>query len=144
VTSISLQAGQLKRIALKLNSFWTSYRWASARVAMMDTFITDKVRGLVLWKRLRVSYYVNTIVILVLVTSALSQQPKTVDGSVAALFLIGLIVSHLNYHYHLAKVATFIGKNSNWWFASFVTFPFGPLLSYHFIKPAAIRSGIPL
>jgi hypothetical protein len=110
----------------------------------MDTYVVDKERALRLWTRFRISYYVNTIIIVGLWTILFSQPAGGISGGFSALMLAVVICSHLNYHYQLATVANAIGKSSNWWFASFITFPFAPLLSYHFIKPAAVRSGIPL
>jgi hypothetical protein len=110
----------------------------------MDKFITDKQEALVLWTRLRVSYYINAAIIIGTFGFLFLQSTDHRDGFVAAVVLTALALSHLNYHFHLACLAKLIGKSSNWWFGSFITFPFGPLLSFHFIKPAAMRSGIPI
>lgn len=100
----------------------------------------DKARGLLLWRRFRISNHINVSLILIFFT--LSEWEGPLAGNVVAVCLLALIVSNLNYHYQLAKVADFLGKSSNWWFISFVTFPFGPLISYLAIKPAAIKLGL--
>ena len=100
----------------------------------------NKARGLALWRILRISTYVNSVLIVTLF--AMAQNYVVLPEVGNHVFIVALIGSHLNYHYQLARVARFLGKNSNWWFASFITFPLGPLISYHFIKPVAIRNGL--
>ena len=107
----------------------------------------DKERGLALWGRLRISNYINISLILILF--ALSKHYVTFTENGELVFALALFLSHLNYHYQLAKVANFFRKNcywknSGWWYASFFTFPIGPLCSYLLIKPVAVRFLLPV
>ena len=102
----------------------------------------DTERALVLWGRLRVSNYVNVVLILMLF--ALSGNYVSLSKNGEYILLLATILSHWNYHYQFARVATSLGKSIRWWLASFVTFPLGPLVSYQFLKAVAIRSGLPV
>ncbi|WP_212785342.1 hypothetical protein [Ferrigenium kumadai] len=100
----------------------------------------DKARGMLLWRRLRISNYVNVTLILIFFALITRNEPPPND--VVAICLLILIPSHLNYHYQLAAVASFLGKSSIWVIISFTTFPLGPLISYLAIKPAAMKFGL--
>ena len=110
------------------------------RDIVMDAIVKDNERALVLWARLRTSNYINTFLILMLFV--LSQHYLVFSESAEVVFFSLLVLSHLNYHYQLSTVSNILLKNSNWWAASFFTFPLGPLISYQLMKPVAIRSGL--